>query len=203
MEHLEVLVEEPSTEAALLALLPRMLGSTSFLVHPYPDKHTLLARLPARLRGYAAWLPPTWRVLVVVDRDDDDCQELKRRLEDMARVAGLVTRSRAAGEGWAVVNRLAVEELEAWFFGDPDALHAAYPDAPAHLHRKAAFRDPDAITGGTREALERVLRRAGYFAGGLRKIEAARAIAPHMDPARNRSRSFQVLRAAVLEMVRT
>lgn len=37
----------------------------------------LLARLPERLRGYASWLPDTWRIVVIVDRDDADCTTLK------------------------------------------------------------------------------------------------------------------------------
>jgi hypothetical protein len=90
--------------------------------------------------------------------------------------------------------RVAVEELEAWFFGDMDAVRAAYPRVPPTLERGAGYRDPDAIRGGTEEALQRVLQKAGYFAGGLRKIEAAGAIAKHMDPRRNSSRSFQVFR---------
>ncbi len=43
------------------------------------------------------------------------------------------------------------------------------------------------------------MQNAGYFPGGLAKVDAANQIAPHMDPARNTSRSFQVLRDALLE----
>ncbi|WP_436606516.1 DUF4276 family protein [Sorangium sp. So ce1036] len=74
------------------------------------------------------------------------------------------------------------------------------PTVATTIPSQAKFRDPDAIRGGTCEALERVLRKAGYFAGGLRKIEAARAIAEHMDPKRNRSGSFRILHAALQEM---
>lgn len=45
-----------------------------------------------------------------------------------------------------------------------------------------------------------MLQNARYFRGGLAKIEAARTIAAHMDPARNRSRSFQALRDVLVEM---
>ena len=100
-----------------------------------------------------------------------------------------------------VIPRIAVEELEAWFFGDWQAVRAAYPGVAAGVPSKRGHRDADAIAGGTAEALERVLQDAGYFAGGLRKIEAARAIATHMDPRRNRSKSFCVLRDALAELV--
>lgn len=89
-------------------------------------------------------------MVILLDRDDDDCHELKRRLEAEARKAGFTTRSAGKAE---VVNRLVIEEQD-----------------------------------------------AGYFGTGLRKIEAARAVATYMDPARNRSPSFAALRAALEEM---
>jgi hypothetical protein len=117
--HLELLVEEPSMEAFLRALLPRLLpADRTFDVHPFQDKDDLLSKLESRLRGYAAWLPEGWRIVVVVDRDDDDCHALKERLEAIAEHARLLTRSRGGGPGWQVVNRISIEELEAWYFGD-------------------------------------------------------------------------------------
>jgi hypothetical protein len=200
-EHLEILVEEPSMEAFLRELLPRLLGNdASFEVYPYQCKDDLLSKLPARLRGYANWLPENWRIVVVVDRDDDDCGELKARLEAMAAATGLVTRSTAKGPIYSVVNRLAIEELEAWYFGDWAAVRAAFPRVPETIPAQTKFRDPDAISGGTWEAFERILQKAGYFKGGLRKIEAARSIAAYMEPARNSSKSFLVLHTALLEI---
>ena len=198
--HVEVLVEEPSAEAALRILLPKMLGNASFQVYPHSCKDDLLKRLPDRLRGYAAWIPDDWRIVVVVDRDDDDCQKLKKSLEAMAAEAGLATKSNPKRNRFAVVNRLAIEELEAWYFGDWEAVQQAYPRVNANIPSQAKYRSPDAIKGGTWEAFERVMKAAGYFKTGLRKIEAARAVASHMDPDRNTSRSFQVLREALVEM---
>lgn len=50
--------------------------------------------------------------------------------------------------------------------------------------------DPDAIPGGTAEALERVFQEANCWNGKL-KYQWATTIAPHLDPARNTSASFQ------------
>jgi hypothetical protein len=99
--------------------------------------------------------------------------------------------------------RIAVEELEAWYFGDWTAVCAAYPRVPQTVPSNPRYRDPDAVAKGAWEALERILRKAGYFKTGLRKIELARAVAPHMDPEKNRSHSFRALRSALLEMVET
>lgn len=192
IEKLIVFVEEYSMEAALERLLPRLLGEIEFQIIRFQCKDDLLKNAPARLKGYSSWLPVNWRILVLVDRDDDDCAALKATLENMAATAGLRTKSTVeSGKKFEVVNRIAVEELEAWFFGDWQAVQAAYPRVPATLPQKAGFRDSDAIVGGTWEAMERVLKRAGYFSTGLRKVELARSVAMEMVPDRNRSRSFQ------------
>jgi hypothetical protein len=205
VDHVEVLVEEPSMAAALDAILPKLLGDVSFMVRVFQGKTDLLAKLPRRLTGYARGMADGLRVVVVVDRDTEDCRQLKLKLEQMAQRAGLRTRRAARGSAdpraWDMLTLIAIEELEAWYFGDWAAVQSAFPGVPTTVPHQAPYRDPDAIQGGTAEALERVLRRAGYFEGGLGKIQAARVIAPVMDPAVNRSRSFQVFRDALLEMV--
>lgn len=198
LEKLIVFVEEFSMEAALEQLLPKLLGDIEFQIIRFQCKDDLLKKAPERLRGYASWLPANWRILVLVDRDDDDCIVLKAELENMAAAAGLLTKTAADnGQCFQVVNRIAIEELEAWFFGDWSAVQAAYPRVPATLPQKAGFRDPDAVAGGTWEALERVLKKAGYFSTGLRKVELARSVAVHMNPPNNTSRSFQIFAGAV------
>jgi hypothetical protein len=202
LEKLIVFVEEPSMEEALDQLLPKLMSDADFEIRRFQCKDDLLKNLPDRLRAYSSWLPPTWAILVLVDRDDDDCQVLKQTLENMAASAGLVSKAHAGhGQRFQVANRIAIEELEAWFFGEWPAVQAAYPRVPAKTPLKAGFRDPDAILGGTWEALERVLKRSGYFKSGLRKMECARLVAQHMDPARNTSKSFQAFSGAILAAV--
>lgn len=196
IEHLEILVEEPSAEAALRTLLARFLDRVSYEVYPHGGKDDLLSKLPARLQGYAAWLPDNWRIVVVVDRDDADCIELKARLESAAAAAGIVTRTKDRRR-YVLVNRIAIEELEAWYFGDWEAVREAYPRVSATIPSKSRYRDPDAISGGTSEAFETVLQAAGYMKGGLRKIDAARAVAARMQPGRNTSHSFQAFWRAI------
>jgi hypothetical protein len=200
--HIEFLVEEPSAEAALNEIVPKILGGNlTFRIHVHGGKLQLLASLESRLRGYSRWLPADWRIVVLIDEDRADCQALKAQLEAAARAVGLPTKSRSPGS-FAVLNRIVVEELEAWFFGDVEALCAAFPRVPKSLADKSGFRDPDLVVGGTWEALERVLQRAGYYAGGLPKIEAARTISKFMDPGRNRSRSFRAFANGLIETAR-
>lgn len=187
-------------ESFLRALLPRLLhDGPTFEVHAFQGKPDLLNRLEPRLRAYSKWLPNDWRVVVIVDRDNDDCHELKARLELSAARAGLRTRSTAQSGDWQLVNRIVVEELEAWYFGDWDAVCAAYPRVKSTVPKRPQYRDPDDIRGGTWEAFERILKRSGYFKTGLRKVEAARAVGARFEPQRNRSRSFGHLCDAITE----
>ena len=201
--HIELLVEEPSAEAALIELIPKIIGSrATWAIHPHQGKKDLLNKLPQRLRGYASWLPHNAYIVVLIDEDRENCKRLKQQLENAASDARLSTRnSPINGTRIQVVNRIAVEELEAWFFGDAPAIMQAYPGIPPSLSQKAKYREPDAIAGGTWEALERVLQRAGYFKAGLAKIEVARSIARKMDPQRNRSSSFRCFRDAILMLL--
>jgi len=189
--HVEFFLEEPSAEAFLQGILGKLLpsGSTwSFIV--FQGKHDLLANLTPRLNAYQKWIPADYKLVVLVDEDREDCGRLKARLEAAASAAGLATKTNPTNGAFVVLNRIAVEELEAWFFGDPAAMVIAFPGVAPSIGTKAPFRNPDAIAGGTWEALERVLQKAGYFGGGLPKIQVAREMAKHMDPARNTSVSF-------------
>lgn len=197
-------VEEDSMESALQALIPRLLNTHDHKIINHGSKDKLLKTLPARLKGYAAWNAPDLRILILVDRDNDDCRVLKKQLEDMAGAVGLPTKTFPAQDGtFKVVNRIVVEELEAWFFGDVPALAKVYPGIPLSLEKKAGYRDPDAIKGGTWEKLLKVLQEAGHYAPAERlpKGEVARKMAPHLDLAANRSASFQHFHSGLLALV--
>ena len=190
--HVEFFLEEPSAEAFLQGMAHKLLPADdtwSFIV--FQGKHDLLTNLQPRLKGYRRWISDDYRIVVLVDEDREDCRQLKSQLEAAATAAGLPTKTSPKKGLFVVLNRIAIEELEAWFFGDIAALANAYPGVSPTLGAKARYRYPDSIAGGTWEALQRVLQKAGYFGGGLPKIEVARTLAKHMDPARNTSPSFR------------
>lgn len=184
--------------AALHTLVPKIRSDLTFRVYEHQGCQDLLAKLPSRLRGYRGWIPGDCRIIVLIDRDRKDCKALKQKILDMAMSAGL--RIKPAGRASAqVFVRIIVEELESWYFGDIPALCAAFPGVSPDLGKKAKFRDPDVIRD-TWEQLERELQHAGHFRGGLQKIRCAREVALHMDPATNRSRSFQVFRDTLIAL---
>ncbi|WP_416310732.1 DUF4276 family protein [Pseudomonas sp. W03] len=199
IEKIIFLIEEYSMEVTLTELLPKVITDIDFEIIRFQCKDDLLKQLQGRLRAYASWIPDNWRIVVLVDRDDDNCIRLKQQLENISAQAGLVSKTAAAPNApFKIVNRIAIEELEAWFFGDWQAVKAAYPKVSVDIPKRAGFRDPDAIKGGTWEAMERVLKGVGYFKTGLRKAEFAREVSAKMDPQLNTSKSFQVFLEALV-----
>lgn len=190
--HVDFLLEEPSAEAALNQLLPRLLpaGDTWRCV-PHRGKDALLLRLPALLKTYASRIQhePELRLVLLMDADAD-CRKAKKELEELVEAAHLLTKTTAPpNQPFRVLTRLAISELEAWFLGDRAAIQAAYPRVHAH-HFKGLERDPDALPD-TWETLHRILQKGGYYILSKAKVEWSENIAQHLDPERNQSASFR------------
>jgi hypothetical protein len=188
---------------ALESLLPRIVSNTTFKFHVFDGKHNLLRNLEARLKGYASMLK-SWKeagIVILVDEDREDCLMLKAQLEAAAAKAGLGTLTNPVKGKVQVLNRIVVEELEAWFFGDHEAVMSAYPKVKARSFPRSALNAPDAIGGGTWEALERVLNKHGYHIGGLRKSVCAADVSAQMDVNRNNSPSYKHFRDGLIRLV--
>lgn len=203
--HIEFLVEDFSTQEALLQRLPKILPKgTEYGIRSFHGKEDLLKKLPDRLAGYKSWIPKDWRIVVLLDRDNEECKDLKSKLEALSLQAGFITKTtQNPGQPFQILNRIMIEELEAWFFGDVAALCKAYAGVKPKLAQNAKYRDPDGIKGGTWEALERELKRAGHFKSGLDKVRVAREIAALMDPDTNRSPSFQAFLSGLQALIKS
>ena len=183
----------------LQQIIPRIID-IPFRIIAFSGKTDLLTKLPGLLRAYRGWFGSDQRLLVVVDADHDDCRDLKRQLEAMAGRAGLSVCHVSREQPGTLLNRIAVEELEAWLIGDVAALRAAYPRVPESFADRRRFRQPD-CGGGTWEALERVLDKAGYHRGGLRRIAPAEDVGPHLNLDDNRSPSFRTVLVGVRYLI--
>ena len=209
--HLEILVEGQSDCTALEPILSKILGPYSSLhtwrIHkhrglgelppdpnatPDPRNPTLLHNLPASLRAYGRTLSADQAVVVLLDLDQRDCVELKGEL--VAVLGHCDPKPKA-------LFRIAIEELEAWFLGDREALLMAYPSARTELLDSYV---QDSVCG-TWELLAdivypggcRALKARTRYASAEQKRLWARDIAPRLDPHRNRSHSFRVFRDGI------
>lgn len=86
------------------------------------------------------------------------------------------------------------EELESWFLGDLAAVEAAFPASRATRSTYTAkYRNPDLLTNASDE----LARLTGVYG----KISKAKAIARHLEPARNTSPSFNLLQRTFADLL--
>ena len=72
--RVEFLLEEPSAEAALTLRAPKLLPTdVECGFHAFQGKQNLLVKLPNQLRGYSQWRLHDLRIVVLLDRDSEDC----------------------------------------------------------------------------------------------------------------------------------
>lgn len=201
--HLEILVEEPSAEAALKNLMPKIIGNNvSFRIIVHQGKKDLLRKIVPKLKAYSKWITDEIKIVVLVDLDRDNCKTLKNKLNSIAEDAGLKIKT-SIGEfsnDFQILNRIAIEELEAWFLGDKNAILSIYKNVSIEALNKNKYSNPDAIAN-TWEELERLLQRFRYYTGGLNKIQNAKMISEHMDVNNNSSKSFNVFRLGLLQII--
>lgn len=174
MTQLVFMLEEPSAKMALDILLPKILPpDVSFLCIPHEGKQNLERSIPIKLKHWN--VPDSWFV-IIRDKDQSDCVDLKARLKRLCENSGRPE----------TLVRIAVHELESWFLGDLAAVAAAF-DQPrlAEKQNSRKFRNPDALANAKEEI--------GKLVKGYQKMAGARAIAPHLNPETNLSESFQQL----------
>ena len=107
MRRLIFLLEEPSAEAMLRGVLPRILPedcSPEFKV--FEGKQDLERRLTRVLK---AWRTPDCAFVVLRDQDSGDCRRVKHKLVDLCSQAG-------RGD-LPIVVRVACRELESFISG--------------------------------------------------------------------------------------
>ncbi|MEU0524405.1 DUF4276 family protein [Streptomyces niveus] len=199
---IELLVEEESADVALKPLVGRIFqgGAVRVRVRRFQGKPDLLKKLPERLKGYAAARRrgEDIRVVVLVDQDNDDCAVLKSNLDSIAEQAGLITRAKRAGTGsFQVLNRIAIRELESWYFGDWAAVRAAFPKVTQDVPRNYK-NNPDSAPGKCSDAFEKVLRAHGIRMAS--KPEWGRRIGPQLSLSDNRSPSFNAFVSGLREI---
>jgi hypothetical protein len=191
--RVDFLVEEISAKAALEQLLPRLLPRCACRVRVFEGWQDLLGQLKAVLQGYHRRImregESDLRVVVLLD-GDGICVRRKADLEARAKAAGLVTKTTAApGQVFHVLNRVAVEELEAWWLGDREAIMAAYPSVK-RSYFKGREGDCD-LHPKPNDVLWEVLKLGRHFLTGKRKTQWATDIGQHIEPGRNKSASFR------------
>ena len=171
MKQLVFLLEEESMKALLDVLLPQILPQgINFLCIPHEGKQDLEKSIPRKLR---AWQTPGTSFIIVRDKDQADCLEVKKRLVNLCAQAG---RSDS-------LIRIACHELESWFLGDLSAVEKAFNIKKLSEQQKnRKYKEPDKLSNASEE-LEKLVK-------GYRKVSGAKKIAAYMTIDQNHSHSF-------------
>ena len=212
--HIEVLVEDSSGEKLLAQLLPQIWGEQgaphTWRLKAYkgigripnglaakadPAKRILLDQLPRLLQGYGKTFGID-AVVVVLDTDRRDCKDFLRELKALAGRCNPAPHT---------LFRLAIEEIEAWYLGDREALLTAYPRAK----REVLDRYEQDSACGTWELLAdavypggvAAIKKMGWPLPGQIKHEWAEKIGPHMGLHHNQSPSFGKFRDGLSRLI--
>lgn len=212
--HIEVLVEDSSGAKLVETLLPAVIGPFgephTWRIHKFkgighlpkglsvkadPSKRVLLSQLPRVLAGNGR-TPGIDATVVVLDSDRRDCKAFLTELK------ALVDNCHPAPN---TLFRLAIEEMEAWYLGDRQALLKAYPKAKTAVLN--GYKQDTAC--GTWEVLadavypggSAAIARVGWPLPGQVKHEWAERIGPHMDIECNESPSFCKFRDGLRRLV--
>lgn len=175
MTELVFLLEEPSAQAMLEGILPRLLHldrvAIRFIV--FDGKQDLEKQLVRKLKGYLA---PNAKFVVLRDKDACDCHAIKSEL---------TAKCEEADKPEALV-RIACHHLESWYLADLAAVEAGLElSGLTSRQGQAKFRAPDRLANAEQELGK--LTRSSY-----QKIAGSRSISPHMRLDNTRSHSFAV-----------
>lgn len=184
MSELVFLLKEPSAQAMLEGLLPRLQLATRNIPIRYivfDGKSDLESQLINRLRGYRV---PNAQFVILRDKDSADCHQTKARLVQMCQNAGRPN----------ALIRIACHELESWYLADLNAVEQAL-NIPrlSEKQNNAKYRQPDA----TANAAEELAKLTNYT---YQKVGGSRAIGPHLNIDNTRSHSFTVFISGLRRM---
>jgi hypothetical protein len=216
--HFEILVEGQTEVASLYVLMDQILGgyggqSHTWKIHkhrgigklpnhpeakPNAKDPTLLHNLPSKLRAYGNAERDDVVVVVLVDLDDrPDCAAFKKEMTDLLYFCPKKPKT---------LFRIAIEELEAWFLGDQQAIKQAYPDARQDV-LDSYIQDSQCGTweklaeavhpGGIAELRKHGRRSKQHL---KQKQSWAKEISPRLDIENNLSPSFQCFRDGIRKM---
>jgi hypothetical protein len=181
--QLVLFLEEPSAREMLAGLLPRVLPKDMvFRCVVFEGKQDLEKRLPGKLRG---WQAPDTLFVVLRDKDQGDCVEIKDRLVRICNEAGRPE----------TLVRIACHELESWYLGDLAAVEKGLAIGGLARHRlKAKYKNPDRLANPAQE-LQRLT------GNRYQKVSGSRSIGPYLEANGNASHSFSVFVSGIRRLI--
>ena len=174
MNPLVCFLEERSAGEMLKVIIARLQADAKMRFHPFQGKQNMIEEIKKKVNAYSTHDSPHF--LVMLDQDNDDCEQLKLDLQNKIK------------SQQPTIIRIACRELESFYLGDLEAVRkAGLPINKNISQKKQKYRNPDRMPKPSVE-LKRIT------SGKYKKIGDSRAIARHLKlDGTNKSHSFNVL----------
>jgi hypothetical protein len=182
MKEIVFFLEEPSAEAMLGALLPRLLpADVTYRCIVFEGKQDLEKQLVRKMRGYRV---PGAQFLVLRDQDSADCKVVKKNL---------MRQCVEANRPDAIV-RIACHELESWYLADLVAVEKGLAlSGLGKFQSRRQFSVPDEYPSPV-QVLKNIVP-------SYQKISGSRAIGEYLDLCNKRSTSFEAFIAGIRKLL--
>ncbi len=207
----EFFVEGAVENTMLSIFLPQVLGEYKtehiWNIHPHngigrlPENEkekvlfqgSLLGELPAKIRALAKSVSKDCRIVVLVDLDDKEEKKFLAELEKLT----------IDYPELKIKFCFAIEELEAWFLGDSNAIFSAYPDTDQKILEQYCQDEIcdtwEVLANAIQKEILQERKRSRKILQAKRKWAAS--ISPYLTVERNQSPSFQRFVADVRELM--
>ena len=175
MKLLVCFLEEPSAKEMLQIIVPRLQPNVDMRFHVFSGKQNMKKEIERKFNGYGTHDSPHF--LVMLDQDNDDCEQLKHDLHNKIK------------SQQPTIVRIACRELESFYLGDLEAVRKAALQINRSMSQEnRKYRDPDLMVQKPSKELKEITDKKYY------KINGSRAIAHHLRlDGTNKSHSFNVL----------
>ncbi len=174
MNHAVIMVEEESIEEVTKIIVSRLGIKNQIKIIPHDGKNDLEKSFPRKIANWRS--PHRTRFVICRDSDGSNCAVLKQRLKCLL--------PQTTQHEFKL--RLVMNELEAWYLGDLEALYKAElisRGAVDQIRNRKQFRSPESIQNAKREFTKLVNAKG--------QINLARRIAPHLELENGRCSSFK------------
>jgi len=173
IEKVVFILEELSMKRMLENLLPRMNLRFEIELFACNGKVNFKERMHIILEKY---YDQNAFFIIMRDKDNDNCIELKNKLRDKIKDIGRPFRV-----------RIVCRELESWYLAQPDAIKKAFTDAdlkPSKTNKGKVFKEPEKY--GAKEFMDYINQKQ------ITKVKWAEQMGTKLEPDSSQSHSFHV-----------
>ena len=174
-----ILTEELSIKEFLEVFIEKNFPCINFRVFAHRGYTHLQKEMRNKLRSFRAIYQQNVQFIILHDKDDNNCIELKGKLSDLAN----------EGDIRDFTIRIVCSELESWYLGDLRALDIIQGSNYHSMQMKEKYRAPDNLQKPSQELMK--------IFPAYEKVKHSKEYGRHLNISDNRSHSYNVFIATL------